>query len=149
MTVARAVISIVPSTAGPIPPTPAGSTFGGIGPLVRKDQLMIEMPLAITVNRTNPSGMITSTNASTISDGRDAVAGAPPARRLSQVGLLRLGDDGHQAPRFRRAERSTIPRAMTLMMIVKTNRSTPIPISAARNTPEASPNWFAMTEGML
>ena len=66
MTVARAVISIVPSTAGPKPPTPAGSTFGGIGPLVRKDQLMIEIPLAITVNRTNPSGMITSTNASTI-----------------------------------------------------------------------------------
>ena len=148
MTVARAVISSVPSTAGPIPPTPAGSTFGGIGPLVRKDQLMIEAPLAITVNRTNPSGMITSTNASTISDGRDAVAGAPPAGRLSQVELL-LGGDGHQAPRFRRAERSTTPRAMTLMMIVKTNKSTPIPISAARNSPEASPNWFAMTAGMV
>ena len=34
MTVARAVISIVPSTAGPMPPTFAGATFGGIG-LVR------------------------------------------------------------------------------------------------------------------
>ena len=31
------------------------------------DQLMIEAPLAITVTRTNPSGMITSTNESTIS----------------------------------------------------------------------------------
>ena len=65
-TVARATISIVPIIAGPIPPTFAGATCGGIE-LVRKDQLMIEMPLAITVNRTNPSGMITSTNASTIS----------------------------------------------------------------------------------
>src|ERR1022692_1319111 len=65
MTVARAVISIVPTTAGPIPPTFAGATCGGIE-LVRKDQLMIEAPLAITVKMTNPSGMITSTNASTI-----------------------------------------------------------------------------------
>ena len=66
MTVARAVISIVPRTAGPIPPTFAGSTCGGIG-LVRNDQLMTEAPLEITVNRTNPSGMITSTNENTIS----------------------------------------------------------------------------------
>ena len=110
---------------------------------------MTEAPLAITVNRTNPSGMITSTNESTISAVAMRLLGAPPARRLSQVELLLLGGDGHQAPLFRRAERSTTPRAMTLMMIVKTNRSTPIPISAARNTPEASPNWFAMTEGML
>ena len=110
---------------------------------------MTEAPLAITVTRTNPSGMITSTNASHHQCGHDAVAGAPPALRLSQVELLLFGDDGHQAPRLRRAERSTTPRAMTLMMIVKTNRSTPIPISPARNTPVASPNWFAMTEGML
>ena len=110
---------------------------------------MTEAPLAITVNRTNPSGMITSTNETTISRGRDAVAGAPPGRRLSQVGLLRLGGDGHQAPRFRRAERSTTPRAMMLMTIVKTNKSTPSPISAARNSPVASPNSFAMTDGML
>ena len=110
---------------------------------------MIEAPLAITVNRTNPSGMITSTNASTIRTVamRFLVRRQPAGSRRST--LLRLGDDGHQAPRFRRAERSTIPRAMTLMMIVKTNRSTPSPISAARNTPEASPNWFAMTAGML
>ena len=47
---------------------------------------MIETPLAITVYRTNPSGMITSTNETTISDGGDAVLGAPPARWLSQVG---------------------------------------------------------------
>ena len=110
---------------------------------------MIETPLAITVNRTNPSGMITSTNASTISQ----VAMRLLVRRQDggsrRSGLLRLGDDGHQAPRFRRAERSTIQRAMTLMMIVKTNKSTPIPISAARNSPEASPNSFAITAGML
>ena len=31
MTVARAVISSVPSIAGPTPPTSAGSTLGGIG----------------------------------------------------------------------------------------------------------------------
>ena len=62
MTVARAVISIVPSTAGHIPPTFAGATFGGIGWPVRKDQLMTEAPLAITVYSTNPSGMITTTN---------------------------------------------------------------------------------------
>src|SRR5947209_7953626 len=66
MTAARAVISIVPSTAGPIPPTPAGSTFGGIGPPVRKDQLMAEAPLAITVYRTKPSGISRITNAVTI-----------------------------------------------------------------------------------
>ncbi len=65
MTVARAVISIVPSIAGPIPPTFAGAVFAGI-PLVRKDQLMIEAPLAITVTRTNPSGTSTTTNESTI-----------------------------------------------------------------------------------
>ena len=66
MTVASAVISIVPSIAGHIPPMPAGSTLGGIGLPVRNCQLMIEAPLAITVNRTNPSGMITSTNETTI-----------------------------------------------------------------------------------
>ncbi len=48
MSAATAVISIVPSTAGPIPPTLAGTTCGGIG-LVRNCQLMIEIPLAITV----------------------------------------------------------------------------------------------------
>ena len=83
-------------------------------------------------------------------DGHDPVLGAPPALRLAQVGCLPgYGRGGHQAPLFRRADRSTIPRARTLMMIVKTNRSTPRPISAARNSPEASPNWFAMTAGML
>ena len=65
MTVARATISTVPTMAGPIPPTFAGATSTGIE-LVRKDQLMIPMPLEITVNRTNPSGMMTSTNATTI-----------------------------------------------------------------------------------
>jgi len=35
------------------------------------------------------------------------------------------------------------------MMIVKTNKSTPMPISPARNVPVASPNWFAITAGML
>ena len=68
---------------------------------------MTEAPLAMTVNRTNPSGMITSTNASTIS----AVAMRSVARRrpagLSQVGLLMLGGDSHQAPLCRRADRST------------------------------------------
>ena len=106
---------------------------------------MIEAPLAITVNRTNPSGMITSTNASTISavTMRLLVRRQPVASRRS--GLL-FGADSHQAPRFRRAERSTTPRAMTLMMIVMTNSSTPSPISAARYTPVASPNSFAMTQ---
>ena len=50
-------------------PDPAhvrGRHRGGM-PLVRKDQLMIEAPLAITVNSTNPSGMSTTTNAITIS----------------------------------------------------------------------------------
>ncbi len=45
---------------------PAGSTLGGIGLPVRNCQLMIEAPLAMTVNRTNPSGMIVSTNATTM-----------------------------------------------------------------------------------
>src|SRR3984885_15076372 len=67
MTVANAVISIVPRTAGPSPPTPGGATVGGIGPPVRKDQLMLDAPLAITVTRTNPSGMITRMNERTIS----------------------------------------------------------------------------------
>src|SRR4029077_19405632 len=82
--------------------------------------------------------------------GRDAVLGAPPAGRLAQVDLLQVrAHNSHQAPRFRRALRSTIPRASTLMMIVMTNRSTPMPISAARNSPEASPNRFAMPAGRL
>src|SRR5208282_536727 len=81
-------------------------------------------------------------------NGRETVACAPPAPRLPEVKLL-LGDDGHQAPLLRRADRSTIPWAATLMMIVNANRSTPIPISAARNSPLDSPNWFAMTAGML
>ncbi len=110
---------------------------------------MIEAPLAITVYRTNPSGMIVNTNAITI-------------RTVMMRFLVRRQDGGsrrstfccpvhrrHQAPLCRRAERSTIARAMTLMMIVKANRSTPSPISAERNTPVASPNSFAMTEGML
>src|SRR5262249_57810841 len=79
-------------------------------------------------------------------DGRDAVLGAPPARRLAEVGLL-PGHDGHQALPCSAAP-PTIARAMTLMMIVNANSSTPSPISAARNVPEASPNWFAMTAGM-
>src|SRR5262249_36334419 len=79
-------------------------------------------------------------------DGRDAVLGAPPARGFAQVGLLSR-DNGHQALPCS-ADRPTIARAMTLMMIVNANSSTPSPISAARNTPEASPNWFAMTAGM-
>ena len=148
MTVARAVISIVPTIAGPMPPTFAGSTDGGIG-LVRNCQLMTEAPLAITVNRTNPSGMITSTNASHIR----TVAMRFLVRRQRRGSRRSAGwpalVDSHQAPRFRRAERSTTPRAMMLMMIVMTNSSTPSPISAARNTPVASPNSFAMTEGML
>src|SRR5262249_60220773 len=78
--------------------------------------------------------------------GRDAVLAAPPARWLAQVGLL-PGDDGHQALPCS-ADRPTIARAMMLMMIVNANSSTPSPISPARNTPEASPNWFAMTAGM-
>ena len=80
-------------------------------------------------------------------DGGDLVLGAPPAGRLAQVDrwLLR---GGHQAPLLRRAERSTTPRAIRLTTMVITNRSTPSPISAARNSPEASPNWFAMTAGM-
>ena len=41
--------------------------YGGRGPLVRNCQLMAEAPLAITVNSTNPSGMITSANATQIS----------------------------------------------------------------------------------
>ena len=64
-TAARATISIVPSTAGPMPPTSAGATLTGIE-LVRNDQLITEAPLAITVNRTTPSGMITTTNEVTI-----------------------------------------------------------------------------------
>ena len=48
-----------------MPPTLAGRTFGGMEP-VRNCQLMIEAPLEITVNRTNPSGMMVSTNAVTI-----------------------------------------------------------------------------------
>src|SRR5215469_8675915 len=65
MTVATTVISIVPTIAGPIPPTPTGAVLGGML-LVRKDQLIAEAPLAITVNRTNASGMSTTTNDVTI-----------------------------------------------------------------------------------
>src|SRR6185437_15408808 len=67
MSAARAVISMVPRTAGPIPPTPIGSTFGGIGLPVRNCQLMAEAPLAITVYRTKPSGSSAKTKATHIS----------------------------------------------------------------------------------
>ena len=112
---------------------------------------MTEAPLAITVKRTNPSGTIVITNASTISHVmmRFLVRRQDGGSRRSTCCGGPAGDDGHQAPRERRAERSTTPRAMTLMMIVKANSRTPMPMSAARNTPEASPNWFAMTAGML
>src|SRR5260370_35083122 len=85
MTVASAVISIVPSTAGPSPPTPAGATTDGTGPPVRKDQLLLEAPLAITRTRTKPSAMITSTNERTISQGalRFLVRRQPAAARRS------------------------------------------------------------------
>src|ERR1700735_490307 len=107
-TVARPVISRVPSTAGPIPPAFAGSTDGGMG-LVRNDQLMAEAPLAITVTSTNPSGMITRTNENTIS----AVAIRLLARRQdggSRRALLsRSSVDG--AIRYPgRAARSAPPR---------------------------------------
>jgi hypothetical protein len=46
---------------------PAGTTFGGIGPPVRNDQVIAEAPLAMTVYSTKPSGISTTTNASTIS----------------------------------------------------------------------------------
>src|SRR5262249_5590459 len=78
--------------------------------------------------------------------GPDTALGAARALRLAEVGLL-SGDDGHQALPCSAAP-LTIARAMTLMMIVNANRSTPSPISAARNVPAASPNWFAMTAGM-
>ena len=109
---------------------------------------MIEMPLAITVYRTNPSGMITSTNETTMST-------------VAMRFLLRRQDGGSRRsgvcpvvtaitpPSVRRPERSTITRAMMLMMIVNANSRTPIPMSADRNSPEASPNSFAMTAGML
>ena len=131
-----------------MPPSPAGATLTGIE-LVRNDQLMTEAPLAITVYRTNPSGMITTTNEITIAAVamRFLVRRQPAGSRRSA--LRGSAGDSHQAPRIRRADRSTTARAMTLMMIVKTNSSTPSPISPARCTPVASPNWFAMTAGML
>ena len=85
-TAARAVISIVPSTAGPMPPTLAGSTLGGIS-LVKNDQLMTEAPLAITVYRTNPRGMITTANATHIATVaiRSLVRRQPAGSRRSAV----------------------------------------------------------------
>ena len=65
MSVASPTISSVPTIAGPIPPTSAGSTCGGIE-AVRNCQLMIPIPRATTVIRTNTSGITTSTNATTI-----------------------------------------------------------------------------------
>ncbi len=71
----------------------------------------------------------------------------PPG--LAQVNDARLaGDCGHQAPLIRRAERCTKPRAARLTIIVITNSIRPRPISAARNSPEASGNWFAITAGI-
>src|SRR5215472_17226429 len=82
--------------------------------------------------------------------GRDPALGAPPGPRLAQVDRRsRTNCCCHHAPRCRAMERATIPRAMRLTMIVSTNRSTPSPRSAARNTPDDSPNWLAMTAGML
>src|ERR1700693_5492444 len=47
MTVARAVIRIVPSTAGPIPPMPAG--IGGMGPAVLGTILITALATVISV----------------------------------------------------------------------------------------------------
>ena len=109
---------------------------------------MAEAPLAITVNRTNAERDQHDHERQHHQRGRDPVASAASRPALAGRPLRWFGDGGHQAPRLRRAERSTTPRATRLMTIVITNRSTPSPISAARNTPEASPNWFAMTAGM-
>src|ERR1035437_9877714 len=109
MTVARAVISIVPTTAGPIPPTFGGPTWGWVEP-GRKDQLMIEAPLAITVKMTNPSGMIMSTNASTI-------------RAVAMPLLLRRRPVGSRRSGFR------CPVAMVIRH----------PASAGRSAPRAPP----------
>ncbi len=109
MTVASAVISIVPSTAGPSPPTPAGATVAGIGPPVRKDQLMLDAPLAMTVTRTKPSGTITSTNEITISQVamRFLVRRQPAGSRRSTfcgsavTAVIRHhASAGHCVPRF-------------------------------------------------
>src|SRR6202012_1831420 len=80
--------------------------------------------------------------------GHDAVLGTPPGRRLPQVDRGLVRGLGHQAPPDRRVEPATTDRAMTLMTMVRAKSRTPSPISAARNTPEASPNWSAMTEGI-
>src|SRR2546430_6990691 len=66
MSEARPVIKSVPTIAGPIPPSAAGATCGGMG-LLRNDQLMTEAPREITVHRTNPSGIAMITAASTLS----------------------------------------------------------------------------------
>ena len=69
------------------------------------------------------------------------------SRRSTCCGLVVTGAIRHPFPAGPSA--ATTVRAMTLMMMVKTNNSTPSPISADRNTPVASPNSFAMTAGML
>src|SRR5262249_43133887 len=79
--------------------------------------------------------------------GRELILRPPPGPRLTQVRLL--SGDSHQEPLLRLALRLTTARAITLTMMVKTNSSTPRPISPARNTPVASPNSLAMTAGML
>ena len=136
-------------TAGPMPPRPSGDVFGGMSLLVRNCQLMAEIPLATTVTITKPSGTTVTTKAIHIS----TVAiwflerRQPPASRRSTAGWTGACDS-HQAPLIRRAERSTMPRAARLTMIVRTNSTRPMPISAARQVPNASGNWLAMTAGI-
>src|SRR5262249_31525942 len=77
--------------------------------------------------------------------GRDAVLGAAPALRLAEVRLL-SGDDGHQALPCSAAP-PTIARAMTLMMIVNANRSTPSPTGGAGTAPAAARTWLARPGG--
>ena len=109
---------------------------------------MAPTPLGITVKSTKPSGTRVTTKASHIRTVAIwfLVRRQPPGSRRSTVRCV--GGDGHQAPLIRRAERCTKPRATRLTMIVITNRNRPRPISAERNSPEASPNWFAMTAGI-
>ena len=105
-------------------------------------------PLAITSKSTKPSGISRTTNAPYIRPVAIwfLLRRQPPGSRRSMDGWSDTTAIRH--PRSAASERSTTQRAIRLTRIVITNRTRPRPISADRNSPEDSPNSFAMTAGM-
>ena len=144
MSAAAPVISSVPTTAGPMPPPGSRSTNGRS--LVRKFQLMTSEPLLDHVDHQEDQRDDRDQEGERDHRARDHVRGLaalrPPGRREVR-GLDERRASCHCSratvvPAHDRHGRGRRPPT------VRTSSTTPMPISAARWMPIASPNWLAM-----